>query len=122
MSDMNPHPVGDAANQPSVLFFRDQSRLGRAFSRSWKVPSRLVGDTHARLGVVLRSPFSVFTEVRSMSRSRVRGCRSRALAFTTTTVHELTASVYLIAFSFSTCCGAPPLIPSLQPRQPYFRP
>lgn len=51
----------------------------------------------------------MFTEVRSMSRSRVKGCRSRALAFTTTTVHELTASVYLIAFSFSICRGAPPL-------------
>lgn len=110
MSDMIPHPVGRAARRLTVFFSRDESRLGRAFSRPWE-SSMSVGREYlilARLGCHRRSPFSVFT-VRSMSRPRVKGCRSRALVFTTTiAVHELTASVYLICIPLLHLLSPPP--------------
>lgn len=98
MSDMIPHPVGSAARRLTVFFFSGRKPIGTGVFSAVE-SSMSVGRGYlilARLGCHRRSPFSVFT-VRSMSRPRVKGCRSRALVFTTTiTVHELTASVYLI--------------------------
>lgn len=63
MSDMIPHPVGSAQRNPPTqptgcVFPRDQSRLGRAFSRSWKSSiSAESGIDILDWGVVAVAPF-----------------------------------------------------------------